>query len=237
MTSAQVLIANAVKILLLLTFVGIVARRRAHLCWSFTAYLALILSCNCLSTFWPDRFYTNWFWILKQSLYDAFKMAIALELAYRVFQAFPSAQATARKVVFVLLFVTALVLTGVPRAASPEGPSIYGAALLEWEPRLLTGMIWVLNGLALLVIWYRVPMHTFHKAILLGFVPYLLVFTTLLSLLKHYGWEILPIIQAAEPAAYLLLVGWWAYAAWAPESAPDVSPAVLQFLQPWRARA
>jgi len=79
-----------------------------------------------------------------------------------------------------------------------------------------------------------VPMHQFHKAILLGFVPYLLVFTTLLSLLKHYGWEILPIISSAEPAAYLLLVGWWTYAAWAPETAPDVSPAVLQTLQPWR---
>jgi hypothetical protein len=29
-------------------------------------------------------------------------------------------------------------------------------------------------------------------------------------------------------------MAWWAYAAWQPEPAPDVSPAVLRALQPWR---
>jgi len=35
----------------------------------------------------------------------------------------------------------------------------------------------------------------------------------------------------------MLLMGWWARAAWEPEVAPDVSPEVLHILQPWRARA
>ena len=56
-------------------------------------------------------------------------------------------------------------------------------------------------------------------------------------MLLRYGWEILPIVQSAEPSAYMLLVGWWAYAAWEPETAPDVSPALLQRLEPWRARS
>ena len=81
------------------------------------------------------------------------------------------------------------------------------------------------------------PIHAYHKAILLGFVPYLLVFTILLRMLRHYGWDILPFVQSAEPAAYLLLMGWWAWAAWEPEGVPDVSPEVLHRLQPWRARA
>jgi uncharacterized membrane protein YdjX (TVP38/TMEM64 family) len=98
-------------------------------------------------------------------------------------------------------------------------------------------MIWLLNGLALLVIWYRVPLHAYHKAILLGFVPYLFVFVALLRMLRHYGWEILPLVQSAEPAAYLLLVGWWAYAAWQPETASEVSPAAIDMLEPWRARS
>ena len=55
-------------------------------------------------------------------------------------------------------------------------------------------------------------------------MPYLLIFTTLLRLLQHYGWQMLPLVQSAEPAAYMLLVSWWAYAAWEPETAPDVSP-------------
>jgi len=231
MTSWQVLIAHAVKVLVLLTLAGIVTRRRARLCWSFVIYLAVVLAANSLVSFWPERFFVGWFWMLQAALYDALKMAIAVELAYRTFQAFPAAQATARRVLFFLLLGTSLALVGVPRDSS------YPAVFVELEPRILTGTIWLLNGLALLVIWYRVPLHAFHKAILLGFVPYLLIFTSLLRLLQHYGWQILPIVQAAEPAAYMLMVAWWAYASWQPETAPEVSPAVLRVLQPWRARS
>lgn len=230
MTSWQILIAHAVKLLVLLTLAGILTRRRARLCWSFVTYLAVIVTCNSLATFWPERFVAEWFWILKQALYDVLKMTIAVELAYRTFQAFPRAQATARWVLFAVLVATSIALVGVPSGAS------YPAVVLEWQPRVLTGTIWLLNGLALLVIWYRVPIHTYHRAILLGFVPYLVIFTTLLSLIDRHGWEILPIVQSAEPAAYMLLMAWWAYAAWQPEPVPDVSPAVLQTLQPWRVR-
>jgi hypothetical protein len=236
MTSSQVLIAHAVKILVLLTLAGILTRHRARLCWSFVAYLVVVLTCNSLVSFWPARFFDAWFWIAQQALYDALKMAIAVELTYRTFQAFPAAQATARRVLFVLLILTSLALVGLPRAVAGGGPALYRATLLEWEPRVLTGTTWLLNALALMVIWYRVPLHRYHRAILLGFVPYLLVFTILLRLLLRYGWEILPIVQSAEPAAYMLLVGWWAYTAWEPEAVPDVSPALLQRLHPWRVR-
>jgi hypothetical protein len=231
MTSWQVLIAHAVKVLVLLTLAGIVTRHRARLCWSFVTYLAVILAGNALVSFWPERFFAGWFWMLQAAVYDALKMGIAFELAYRTFQAFPAAQATAQRVLFGLLLGTSLALIGVPRDSS------YPAVFIELEPRVLTGTIWLLTGLALLVIWYRVPLHAYHKAILLGFVPYLLIVTTLLRLLQHYGFGILPFVQSAEPAAYMLMVAWWAYAAWQPEAAPDVSPAVLRALQPWRARA
>src|SRR5262245_25236158 len=159
MTTSQVLIANSVRLLLLLTVAGILVRRRANLCWTFTTYLMVILLCNLLQGLWPATFFTTWFWILKQGLYDALKMGIAAELAFRVFQAFAGAQANARRVIFASLGVTALFLVGVPHIAGPGSPSAYGAAMMEWEPRVLTGTIWLLNGLALLVIWYRVPVH------------------------------------------------------------------------------
>jgi hypothetical protein len=231
MTASQVLIAHAVKILVMLTLAGIMARRRWSLCWSFTAYLAVILICNSLVSFWPERFYQPWFWMVRTGLYDGLKVAIALELAYRTFQAFPGARATARQVLFLLVIASSVLLMALPWDSS------YGAALFEWEPRILTATIWLLNALAVVVIWYRVPIHGYHKAILMGFVPYLLVFTILLRLLRHYGWDVLPVVQSAEPAAYLLLMGWWAWAAWEPEGVPDVSPAVLRVLQPWRARS
>jgi hypothetical protein len=237
MTSWQVLVAHAVKVLVVLTLAGVLARGRARMCWSFLVYLGVVLAGNSLVSFWPARFFDAWFWLVQQALYDALKMAIAVELGFRTFQAFPAAQATARRILFALLVLISLALVGVPPRVSGGSPELYEAALLEWEPRVLMGTIWLLNALALLVIWYRVPLHIYHRAILLGFVPYLLLFTTILRMLRHYGWQILPLVQSAEPAAYMLLVGWWCYAAWAPEPAPDVSPAVRQRLQPWRARA
>jgi hypothetical protein len=231
MTASQVLIAHAVKILVLLTLAGIVARRRWASCWSFTSYLVVILVCNSLVSFWPDRFFHSGFWMIRTALYDALKVAIAVELAYRTFQAFPGARATVRRVLFLLLVASSVALIALPWNAS------YDAALFEWEPRVLTATIWLLNALAVVVIWYRVPIHGYHKAILLGFVPYLLVFTILLRMLRHYGWDILPVIQSAEPAVYMLLMGWWAWAAWEPETASDISPEVLRILQPWRARS
>lgn len=229
MTATQVLIAHAVKILVLLTLAGIIARRRWGACWSFTSYLAVILICNSLVSFWPERFYQAWFWFVRTALYDALKVAIAIELAYRTFQAFPGARATVRRVIFALLVATSVALVAVPWDMT------YSAALSDWEPRVLTGTIWLLNALAVVVIWYRVPIHAFHKAILLGFVPYLLVFTILLKLLRH-GFDI-RMVQSAEPAAYMLLMGWWAWAAWEPETASDVSPEVMRILQPWHARS
>ena len=236
MTSWQVLVAHAVKVLVLLTLAGILARGRARMCWSFVAYLVVVLAANSLVSFWPERYFDAWFWLLQQALYDALKMTVAVELAYRTFQAFPAAQATARRVLFALLVITSLALVGVPPGLSGGSPQLYGAALLEWEPRVLMGTVWLLNALALLVIWYRVPLHPYHRAVLLGFVPYLLVLTTVLRMLGHYGWDILPLVQSGEPPAYMLLVAWWCHAAWQPEPAADVSPAVLQKLQPWRAR-
>ena len=66
MTASQILIADAAKLLILATLAGILVRRRASLCWTFTIYLSLTLVGNSLSTLWPDKFHTREFWILKQ---------------------------------------------------------------------------------------------------------------------------------------------------------------------------
>ncbi len=235
MTSWQVLVAHAVKVLVLVALAGIVARHRARLCWSFVAYLSTIVVSNTLISVWPDTFFVPSFYLLKQALYDCLRLAIAVELAYRTFQAFPGAQSTARRVVFALLTVTSVALIGVPSGLSNGSPGLYDTALKEWEPRVMTGTIWLMNGVALLVIWYRVPIQAYHKAILLGFVAYLLTFTTLLRLLQIYDWDVLPIIQSTEPAAFFVLVGWWAWAAWQP--AIEMSAALARRLQPERARS
>jgi hypothetical protein len=114
----------------------------------------------------------------------------------------------------------------------------YQQVLFDWQPRVLAGTIWIMTGLALLITWYRVPVHPYHKSILLGFVPYLLVFTTLLSLTQRWGWDFFgPYLQAGDPAAYMLLTGFWAWASWRRAAQPAVSPALLHRLQPWRVGA
>jgi hypothetical protein len=183
-------------------------------------------------TIWPDEFYKQWVWILAHGVFDALKIGIAFELGFRIFQAFPRAQATTRRVLFTLLCATSVALIGIPVAAT------YQQVMLDWQPRVLTGTIWTMNGLALLITWYRVPVHPYHKAILLGFVPYLLVFTTLLSLTDRWGWAFFgPYLQAGEPVAYMLLMGFWAWSSWRRDTQPEVSPALVRLLQPWRAHA
>jgi len=230
MTPDQVLIAHTVKVLALFALVGIVWRGRAHLCWSFVAYLITVIVSNSLFTFWPETFLKAWFWILQEGIFGALNMAIAVELGFRIFQAFPAAQATARRLLFVLLVATSAALIGLPVIPSAAG---MGDVVLDWQSRVLTGTIWLMNGLALLITWYRVPVHSYHKAILLGFVPYLLVFTTMLTLVRQNEW-LLRAIQSADPAAYMLLTAFWTWSAWKPETQPDVSAAVIRWLQPWR---
>jgi hypothetical protein len=229
MSPEHILVAHVVKALVFFALAGMLVRRRAHLCWSFVAYLVTVLVSNSLVTFWPEQFFKVWFWILTQGLFDALGMGIAVELGYRTFQAFPRAQATARRVLFVVLFATSAALIGIPIA------STYGQVVFDWQPRVLAGTIWVMNGLAVLITWYRVPVHAYHKAILLGFVPYLLVFTTLLSLMKQWGWDFLPYVQALEPLAFMLLMGFWAWSSWRGEEQPQASRALVHLLQPWRA--
>ena len=57
----------------------------------------------------PERFFNASFWVLKQGVYDLLKMAIAIELAWRAFAAFPGAWRTARVVLLALAGVSTLV--------------------------------------------------------------------------------------------------------------------------------
>ena len=237
MNADQVLVAHIVKALGFFALVGILTRRRAHLCWSFLAYLVTVLVCNTLVSFWPDQFFTPTFWVVSHGLYHALRMGIAVELTYRTFQAFPGARATAHYILFGLLLATSLAMIAFPDSMQPalEGFGYYERIVLEWQPRVLTAVIWLMNGLAILITWYRVPVHSYHKALLLGFVLYLLTFTTLLSFLRQWGWDYLWIVQSLEPVAFMTLMGFWAWSAWQPDTQPDASPAVVQLLQPWRA--
>ena len=151
---------------------------------------------------------------------------MAAELTYRTFRAFPGAAARVRILLAPVFFVPVLFVSKVPASAS------YQDIIQIYQPQLQTAVIWIITAITLLIAWYRVPVHAVHRAILIGFAAYLLIFTTLLNVLRDFGFANLRIfIGTADGYAYVALLGWWAYAAWVPARRPVLSLDVLRRLQ------
>lgn len=197
------------------TIAGLLRHRRYRVCQMFLLYLLAVLVTDLLPTVWPARFHTGSFWLVREPIHDVLRFAVALELADRTFRAFPGARSTARALL--LLFVVTSLVSVVGAAwALPPLPE-YSEILTRLQPPLLMGTIWLLMGIAALILWYRLPVDPMHKAILLGWVPYLLVFSAGLELARRYGWEqFLSPLNYVHTTAYLLLLSYWARAAWAP---------------------
>jgi len=208
MTELQAVFSHAAKLAMVAVLAGLVVRRRLQLCWSFAAYAFAILAGNSLVSLWPDRFYTPSFWVLKQGVYDVLKVAIALELAWRAFGAFPGAMRTARLALLALLVVSTAALAVFTPVSSYE-------TLWEWQPGTTTAALWLLTGTALLVVWYQIPVHEWQRAIMLGLPPYMLVFMTTQDVLRRHGWDAgYTVAWILDSAAYLALVTFWAWAVW-----------------------
>lgn len=224
MNDVQIALAWAVKAALVVTLAGLLARRRLQLCWAFGIYAAVVLSCETAIALWPERFYTPNFWMVKQALYDAAKVAVAMELAYRVVRAFPGAMRTARISVLALLTLSTAVIVAGPWAAGYK-------AMAEWQPRMVLGVVSLFTLTALVVLWYNLPVRAWHRALLMGFSGYLLVFTVVLNVLRTHGWQLYKTLGLLDGVAYLALTMWWGWAAWAPEAVPvDIPPTVRRRL-------
>jgi len=226
MSDSQLLLLHLGQLGMLAVLMGLFVRRRAHLCWSFVSYLAWGLVCTSLISLRPDQFYRQWFFMLMLGVADALKLAVAAELSYRTFRAFPGAAARVRVFLAPVFLVPALFVSRVPAGAS------YEDWIRLYQPQVLTAVIWIMAAITLLIAWYRVPVHAMHRAILIGFASYLLIFTTLLNVLRDYGFDNLAgFIGVADSYAYLLLLAGWGYAAWVPARRPVLSLDVLKRLQ------
>jgi hypothetical protein len=226
MSGTELLLNHVMKLVCLAILAGLFARRRAHLCWSFVAYLVTALVTNSLFSFWQEQFYRLWFYSLMQDLLQAMKLAVAAELTYRTFRAFPGAAARVRILLAPVFFVPVLFVSKVPAGAS------YQDIIQIYQPQLQTAVIWIITAITLLIAWYRVPVHAMHRSILIGFAAYLLIFTTLLNVLRDFGFENLrSFIGTADAYAYILLLCSWAYAAWVPARRPVLALDVLKRLQ------
>lgn len=214
MTASQLAIVRLGLILQVALLAGVILRRRYSACVAFLVYLVATIVPAFLFGFWPGRFYTWDNYILNEIVHNLVKFAIALELAYRTCRAFPGAFLTARRVVLFAFLALAVVALGIQTAGLQPSD-----VQLEWNARVLNGTIWLFTALAAVILWYRIPVHAFHKAILVGFVPYLLVFSIGLRALAEWG-EGARLLQRVHTLGYLALLGYWNRAAWARTSEP-----------------
>jgi hypothetical protein len=168
-------------------------------------------------------------WLMHQVVAAAFRLGITLELTYRIFGAFPAAATTARKVVLLILAFTAVSALSL---ATPD--AAYMRLHAEVIPRVASAVVWTLTALAVLVLWYRLPLAPLPKAILMGYAPYLLVSTIGLSLL--FDERIRPYrvwIGHMTTLASIALSLYWVRVAWRTvPDAPAAYPAVVPVPQP-----
>jgi hypothetical protein len=200
------------------TVAGVVKRGRLPLCRMFVLFLVVVLLTDIPPVFWEKRFWTLQYYLLvREPLQNVFRFAVALEIAYFAFRSFPGARSTARLLLLLLLTTTLIfvVVSGLELSQLE-----YENIIAQIQLPQLIGVVWLLLGITMLILWYRLPVDRMHKAILLGWVPYLIVFSLGQHVAFLLGWE--KHIKQVNPfssVAYFLLVAYWARAAWAPAGA------------------
>jgi hypothetical protein len=176
----------------------------------------------------PDDFYVMWFYQATETVYVVLKLAVALEITALAYQAFPAAHAAARRAILAVLVALLLLVT----VSVPYG-SDFPTLVLELTKRLTFGTILVFCATWALVLWYHLPLHRLHRAIIRGLVPYMLVFAAVNALMLTFGWNIRDAVSTADAVAWNLMLAYWAWEAW---RTPPAEPPFLQQLQRWRLR-
>lgn len=216
-------------LLLLVVLAGLVRRRLYRLCYSFPAYLAAVWLGDFLILMSPARFYTWTFWIIKESLYAALKLAVALEIVGLAYQAFPHARSKVRVLVLGVLVVLLALLLMMPL---PVANDIAGIAR-EQLSRVANGTAFVYCAVWGLVLWYRLPLHPLHRAIISGLVAYMVVFATAATVTLAVARDIRAATNAVEATAWALLLLYWSWVVWRKQPS---SSDFIRGLQPWRDR-
>jgi hypothetical protein len=210
MAPAEKLVVCVGLLLLAACLAGLFVRGRQGLCVSFTLYLGAVLLSDTLVLGWPRQFKTWDFWVLKESVHNLLKFGIALELTVRTFRSFPAARKTAAGLVLAVLVLTWLSVGPRPQLEAARTKEL----ALGLQPYVLAGTLWLFIAISALILWYRLPVTPLHKALLLGFVPYLLVFTVAINLLRSFGGDVRAFAGYLKNVAYQILLAYWTYAAW-----------------------
>jgi len=227
----QAILTSLSGFLLMVAAAGVVARGRVRLCASFFAYVLVALAGNQLTVWWPNVFYTPTAWQTKNAAYTCLTALVVIEIALLTFVRTPRARGRA------VAGMLAVALTGVAVAiGAPAGASnSYLAALSKSGPRVDAAMVWLMLVVVAVAEWHRLPIHPYHRAIVLGRGGYLGFDVLVFGLLgpatgtDHGAYQAL---AALSPLAYMASASLWAWAAWRPI---EQRGGIFAYFQPWAA--
>lgn len=227
MTGLQWLTLVAGLMLLATLLLGLVLRGGVRACPSFALYMVVVLATN-LALLAHPKLYTWNFYLAVEVSQAALRLLLAAEIGWRLFAHLPGARAT---LAAAILLVVTIMLAAVLLAPLGAQPHVVAQTALA---RLLHGTAWVFGALLAAKLYFRIPIHPLHQAILRGFVPFLLTFTVALGLFETFGWDVRLPANYAYTTTYLAMLVYWNRVAWRRPEAPDASPEVVRRLQPWR---
>ncbi len=227
MTSLQWLALAVGLALWTILLAGLLLRGGYRACPTFALYGAAVLASNLVVAVQPGLYGWN-LYLAGELLHAALRLVLAGEIGWRLFAHLPGARAS---LAASLLLVVTLTLAAVLAAPLGASPHVVAQTALA---RLLHGTAWVFGALLAAKLYYRLPAHPLHQAILRGFVPFLLTFTVALTVVETFGWDVRLPASYAYTAAYMVMLVYWNLVVWrrpAPLTAPEE---VVRRLQPWR---
>jgi hypothetical protein len=173
----------------------------------FSAYVAAATLFTALILLFPAS-YTPQAFIVKQGIYDSLLFGMSLEISFRAFSAFSGIANRVRGFLALAVAGSSLVIF----LLTPPHPTYSDMA--RYQPGITTAGIWCLAFVALLIVWYQIPVPSFTRSIILGYTPYLVVFVVCTDLIGRLGWGAIREINVANALAYDTVAGYLAYAAW-----------------------
>jgi hypothetical protein len=195
---------------------GLGVRRRLYSAVFFDLYLATILVFDLLLLLWPERYFTWDFWLFKEIVQSSSKVLLSIELMARLFWRLPRARWAASIGLVGILAGTVIAVLGVSGGDAED----LSKAMM---PRIFYGTAIMFALVLTLALSYGTSLIPVHKAILLGFTPYLLTFTVLVQLLELGTGVRLP-MSYANNLAFFGLLAYWTRAVWQSGEDLEIQP-------------
>ena len=192
--------------LLILLVVLLFRRSIARQCFLFSTYVTAAALFTSLILLFPKH-YSPQAYMVKQGIYDSLLFGMSLELAFRTFSAFTGIASFVRMSLGGAVAVSTITIF----LATPVNPGY--DSFVHFQAGITAAGIWCLSFVGLLIVWYQIPVPSFTRAIILGYVPYLLVFSVYTDLISRWGWAALPNLNVLNAVAYDAVAGYWVYSA------------------------